>query len=127
MNTVPKVRNELIVARMEDLASQVLFPLNVSHPHRSSLLLASLPVSNGAWIPSSSPIPPTLHLDLSQVGGDINVGILGVHSHLCVESNALGIVRLDVPGGSVAGSNARPPLSPLCHKVWLEEYLQIHM
>jgi hypothetical protein len=76
MDAVPKDRNELIVTRMEYLASQVLFPLNVSHPHRAPLLLAPLPLSYGAWIPSSSPVPPILRLNLSQIGGGIDVIIL---------------------------------------------------
>jgi hypothetical protein len=122
MDAVPKDRNELIVARMEDLVSQVLFPLDVSHPRRAPLLLAPLPLGYGAWIPSSSPPPPILHLDLSQVGGGINVVILRGHSCLCPEANAPRIVRLNAPGGSVAGCNAPPPPSPLCRGVWLEEY-----
>jgi hypothetical protein len=57
-------------------------------------------------IPSSSPIPPILHLNLSRIGVGINVGILRGHSRLCATSNALRIVHLVVPGSSVAGCNA---------------------
>ncbi len=117
MDAVPKDHNELIVARMEYLVSQVLFPLDVSHPHHAPLLLSPLPLSYSAWIPSFSPIPPILHLNLSQAGGGIDVVVLRGHSCLCPESNAPRIVHLDAPGGSVAGCNARPPPSPLCNGV----------